>query len=101
MLLLNQTLSEAEKHGILASAERYGDQRLGEARGGFSFKLEARLYLLKTPAGILSRPQTAGTHLLMWDPESEKAFLKNLKRALPIPQLYNWYVTEKEWLWVS
>ena len=33
MLLLNQTLSEAEKHGILASAERYGDQRLGEARG--------------------------------------------------------------------
>ena len=55
-VLLNQTLSKAEKHGVLATAKRYGDQGMGE----LNFELEPRLYHLKTPTGTLMIPLATG-----------------------------------------
>lgn len=37
ILLLNQILSNAEKLGVLATAQRYGDQGMDEPMGGFYF----------------------------------------------------------------
>ena len=33
MLLLNQTVNETEKHGVLTAAERYGDKELPNYHG--------------------------------------------------------------------